>query len=282
MPRTFVMLPISLPEEQYEIAYGILYQFDIIGIEEQFDSLILCFDKETFTDVILSDLTSSFQELLPEATIEPSYEIIEQNWNADWEATVQPIIASQNIVIVPDWNTDTFEQPIKIVITPQMSFGTGYHCTTRMMCQLLEQYVKPETFWIDAGTGTGVLAIAAERLGATTIYACDNDEWSVMNTHENLERNDLTGRITVEQVDLLQQNLPVNAHGIVANLYRNVILPCLPMFYASLSTNKGILLLSGILVYDAEEIITAAKNTGFTHLQTIQEDEWVGIALTIQ
>lgn len=282
MPRTFTMLPISLPEEQFEIAYGILYQFDVIGIEEQFDSLILCFDKEQFTVEILTDLTASFQDLLPEATVEPSYEIVEQNWNADWEATVQPIVASQNIVIVPDWNNDTFEQPIKIVITPQMSFGTGYHCTTRMMCQLLEQYVKVETFWIDAGTGTGVLAIAAQRLGATTIYACDNDEWSVLNTNENLERNDLTGRITVEQVDLIQQALPLNAHGIVANLYRNVILPCLPMFYASLSAHKGILLLSGILVYDAEEIITAATNTGFTHLQTIQEDEWVGIALTIQ
>ena len=281
MPRTFVLLPILLPEEQYEIAYGILYQFDVIGIEEKFDSMVICFDKEQFSDSIHQSIQSEFANLIPEAKLEEIHEIVEQNWNADWEATVQPIVASNNIVIVPEWNTDTFEQPIKIIITPQMSFGTGYHCTTRMMCQLLEQYVKPNTFWIDAGTGTGVLAIAAHRLGATTIYACDNDEWSVLNTKENLERNDLTGRITVEQVDLLQQSLPLNAHGIVANLYRNVILPCLPMFYASLSTNKGILLLSGILVYDAEEIITAATNTGFTHLQTIQEDEWVGIALTI-
>ena len=281
MPRTFVLLPILLPEEQYEIAYGILYQFDVIGIEEKFDSLVICFDKEQFSDTILQSIQSEFANLIPEAKLEEIHEIVEQNWNADWEATVQPIVASKNIVIVPEWNTDTFDQPMKIIITPQMSFGTGYHCTTRMMCQLLEQYVKPNTFWIDAGTGTGVLAIAAHRLGATSIYACDNDEWSVLNTKENLERNDLLGHISVEQVDLLQQSLPLNAHGIVANLYRNVILPCLPMFYASLSTNKGILLLSGILVYDAEEIITAATNTGFTHLQTIQEDEWVGIALTI-
>jgi ribosomal protein L11 methyltransferase len=281
MPRTFVLLPILLPEEQYEIAYGILYQFDVIGIEEKFDSMVICFDKEQFSDSIHQSIQSEFANLIPEAKLEEIHEIVEQNWNADWEATVQPIVASKNIVIVPEWNTDKFDQPIKIIITPQMSFGTGYHCTTRMMCQLLEQYVKPNTFWIDAGTGTGVLAIAAQRLGASKLYACDNDEWSVLNTNENLERNDLTGRITVEQVDLLQQALPLNAHGIVANLYRNVILPCLPMFYASLSTHKGILLLSGILVYDAEEIITAATNTGFTHLQTIQEDEWVGIALTI-
>ncbi len=281
MPRTFVMLPLSLPEEQFEVAYGLLYQFDVIGIEEKFDSLILCFDKELFTPSIELELQSSFKQYLPATIIEPKFEIVEKNWNADWEATVEPIVASKNIVIVPDWNTDSFVQPLKIIITPQMSFGTGYHCTTRMMCQLLEIYVQSDTFWVDAGTGTGVLAIATKMLGASTIYACDNDEWSVLNTKENLERNNYTDQITIEQIDLLKQALPLNADGIVANLYRNVILPCLPMFYETLRSRKGILLLSGILVYDADDIVQKALEQGFSHLQTIQEDEWVAIALKI-
>ena len=113
----------------------------------------------------------------------------DRNWNAEWEASIEPVVVNDRIVIVPEWRTEEFSQPLRLVITPKMSFGTGHHATTRMMCRLMEQYVQPDSTWIDVGTGTGVLAILAALLGARDVFAFDNDEWSFVNSQENIERN---------------------------------------------------------------------------------------------
>jgi ribosomal protein L11 methyltransferase len=157
-----------------------------------------------------------------------------------------------------------------------MSFGTGQHETTRLVSRLMEKYVQPNQFWIDAGTGTGVLAILAVKLGAKSCYAFDNDIWSVENTLENIALNNVEDKIEVEQVEIDNIELP-RADGIVANLFANLIIKNAPKFAKALPSSAP-LLVSGILVYDKDEVISAAENAGFRFAEIIQEAEWVAIA----
>jgi ribosomal protein L11 methyltransferase len=140
----------------------------------------------------------------------------------------------------------------------------------------LEKYVQQGQFWIDAGTGTGVLGILAVKLGAKSCYAFDNDIWSVENTLENIVLNEVEDKMEVVQVEIDNVELPL-ADGIVANLFANLIIKSAPKFANSLPIGAP-LLVSGILVYDKDDVISAAENAGFRFAEIIQEAEWVAIA----
>jgi ribosomal protein L11 methyltransferase len=208
--------------------------------------------------------------------------IKEENWNKEWEESIEPVRVNERIVITPSWKEDTVSAPLKIVINPQMSFGTGHHETTRMVANLLESSVEKGDFWIDAGTGTGVLAILALRCGASRVYAFDNDEWSVLNTRENVERNGIAvdssenSPIVIEQNDINTMNFP-SCNGITANLHKNLLLNNMHKFFQALKNTEGKLIVSGLLKYDSDNVITCAKKNGFSHATTNSEGEWVAI-----
>ncbi len=162
-----------------------------------------------------------------------------------------------------------------------MSFGTGQHSTTKLVCQLLEKNVKSGDFWIDAGTGTGVLAILAKKLGASKVFAFDYDEWSVLNARENFELNDIEGEYIIEQHDVFDISLP-SCDGIVANMFLNILDKTVDKFHNALKKNKGNLILSGILKYDKDYIIERYCNNNYEHIETLEEDEWVAIHLRAQ
>ena len=144
-----------------------------------------------------------------------------------------------------------------------------------MVCRELQRYVQTNSTWIDAGCGSGVLAILASKLGAKKVSAFDNDEWSVTNARENALLNNESD-IDVFQADIFTVELDT-ANGIAANMYRNLIIPNLHKFHTSLSKNNGILIVSGILAMDAEEIRNEAISKRFTHIETQQEGDWVAI-----
>ena len=124
-----------------------------------------------------------FQIGFSETTIE------ETNWNQVWESSFEPVVVDDFVAVRAD-----FHEPIKgikheIVITPKMSFGTGHHATTYMMLEQMGKLDFKDKRVLDFGTGTGVLAILAEKMGAKKIIAIDNDEWSIENANENIKRN---------------------------------------------------------------------------------------------
>ena len=105
-----------------------------------------------------------------------------RNWNEAWEATIRPVRVTGRIVIAPTWHPHTpLPGDIVLTIDPKMSFGTGYHATTRLMLRLIERYVRGGESVLDVGSGTGVLAIAALRLGAFRAIGVDTDEWAFEN-----------------------------------------------------------------------------------------------------
>jgi ribosomal protein L11 methyltransferase len=204
-------------------------------------------------------------------------EIANRNWNEEWEKTITPLRVSDKIIIAPSWHPAT-PAPGELVVTidPKMSFGTGYHESTRLMIRLIEQYIQTSMRVLDVGTGTGVLAIVAVKLGGSSAIAIDIDEWTAVNGEENVERNELKGKIDIRHGDLAV--VPESCFDmILANIQRNVILELLPEMIARL-TPTGILLLSGLMVDDRSAIEQALDRNSFMTAQVIQENEWIGMA----
>jgi ribosomal protein L11 methyltransferase len=273
----YILLSLAIPEEQFDLASGLIAAYPIVGIEEGMDELTICFEQndwqEDWTNAIIDDLTTAGVRVTHVNTGTEE----DQNWNAEWEKTIDPVIVNDRIVIVPEWRAEEYANvALRLIITPKMSFGTGHHATTRMMCRLMESRVRPHDHWVDVGTGTGVLAILAVRLGAASAWGFDNSEWSVLNALENIERNSVADRVRIEQAELESVVIPA-CDGLAANLYRHLVIPYAPAFVTAVRPG-GPLLVSGILKYDIEEVVAPFTNVGCTVEEMEQESEWAAIA----
>jgi ribosomal protein L11 methyltransferase len=275
MKSEFIAIHIYVPEESQDILIGLLSSLDFSGIEQSQDEMTIIFNTSDYTDEIETYIIEAAKNNQIACNILNKDIILDQNWNKEWEDSLEPIIVNDTIAITPEWKRDEVHHPLTIIINPQMAFGTGYHPTTRMVCRELQEWVEPHSNWMDAGCGSGVLGILASKLGAKDIFAFDNDEWSVENAKDNAKLNSIDN-MKVEQADVFTLNLsPV--HGIAANMYRNIILPNMTKFHAALNDSKGIMIVSGILAIDADEIIVSAIKHGFEHVKTLQEQDWVAI-----
>lgn len=280
MKKQYINISISVYEEYYDLVYALLDEFPFLGIEEKMDNLIVSFAADTFSEDMKNNIQAKLSENIPNAKIENIETFEEQNWNEEWEKTVPAIHVSDKIGIAPTWKKDELKEEIQLLINPKMSFGTGTHSTTRLVCQMMEKEVLKDSNWIDAGTGTGVLAILAEKLGAANIYAFDNDHWSIENAEENATINNCENiDLVLAEIDSLE--MP-KADGIAANINLHIILEYLEAFYNSLKENKGVLLVSGILVYHKDDVIEPALELGFELEEVQQDDEWVGIKFRVK
>jgi ribosomal protein L11 methyltransferase len=201
----------------------------------------------------------------------------EKNWNEAWEATIRPIRVTDRIVIAPTWHPHT-PRPGDIVLTidPKMSFGTGYHETTRLMLHLMEKHIRPNDSVLDVGTGTGVLAIAALKLGAAHAIGVDNDEWSFANAKENRSLNGVDALFAPRLGELEQ--VPERGFGlVVANIQKNVIEGMLPGL-TERAAPGGRLLFSGLLIADRNAMLASFAAAGLTLLEEMTENEWIAFA----
>jgi ribosomal protein L11 methyltransferase len=257
-----IQLSIEANEEQQEILISELSELEAIGFEQTDTHLLAYFEKDNFKSYEVNNLVKEFTFNITS--------IPEQNWNAVWESNFEPVVVDDFCAIRAD-----FHQPIKnvqheIIITPKMSFGTGHHATTYMMIEQMSNinFTKKRVF--DFGTGTGILAILAQKLGAASITAIDNDEWSIENAKENFQKND------VHSITLYRSSaMPKDSFDIIlANINRNVLNEYASALVSILSP-KGVLLVSGILKEDVSVIVAA-----FNILQPIkvqQNKNWISI-----
>jgi ribosomal protein L11 methyltransferase len=238
---------------------------------------IKAYAPETLGNVpVLLEETSLNNNTELESTFEIS-RIPHQNWNAQWEADFEPVLVDDRCVILAPFHDQyAFSNPWKIIIQPQMSFGTGHHQTTFLMSQyLLDEPHMPE-YVLDMGTGTGVLAILAEKLGAKNIVAVDIEPWSVENTIENAARNHC------KQIKALEGDVDVTFGSkfglILANINKNVLKAHLP-HYADLSDPGTLLFLSGFFTSDVEELKQAAAHVDFELVEVREKETWAAMKL---
>jgi ribosomal protein L11 methyltransferase len=199
-----------------------------------------------------------------------------QNWNAKWEEDFHPVYIEEYATIVAPFHDSSLGKGMKVVIQPQMSFGTGHHQTTWMMTKALFELDAMPPRVLDMGTGTGVLAIIAEQLGAERILAIDIEDWSAVNAHENAERNNCT---KIECVCGDVDKIGDEQFGlIIANINKNILKSHMQNYAKALQAN-GVLLLSGFFSSDVAELVTFAGQFGLTKEKEYAKDEWAGIKL---
>ncbi len=197
------------------------------------------------------------------------------NWNKDWESGFEPVIVDDFVSVRASFHQPNDSVEHEIIITPKMSFGTGHHATTFLMMRAMRKIPLSGASILDFGTGTGVLAILAEKCGATNVVAIDNDEWSMENAKENVHENNC------RSISLYLRDNPAietSFDVILANINKNVILDNLHVLSRQLH-RSGVILLSGLLKEDEEEVVVAAKASGLGLLEKNIRDNWLCLKL---
>lgn len=202
--------------------------------------------------------------------------IEQQNWNASWEENFTPVYIEDFATILAPFHENENEKGMVVRIQPQMSFGTGHHQTTWMMTKALFELENIPTNVLDMGTGTGVLAIFAEKLGAKNILAIDIEEWSAKNAEENCLRNQCENvKCVWGDVDQIGAN---SFELIIANINKNILKSQMSVYSKQLVTG-GKLLLSGFFQTDIDEMLTFCSQHNLELDKTFQKDEWAALQL---
>lgn len=235
--------------------YILSTDFEAKGIEKELDII--------FKQHILTYLKSAIKE---------------ENWNAIWESNFEPVRVGDFVGIRAHFHP-SFDPAVQyeIKITPKMSFGTGHHATTFSVIQMMEHLNFKGKSVYDFGTGTGVLAILAEKLGAVDLLAVDNDDWCIENAKENILNNDANG-ILIKKVDSAYQNRQFDI--ILANVNRHIIEANMQEL-THVAHSGSELILSGLLMEDQEDMIQLAANHGWNFVKSQPLNGWVSILFNI-
>lgn len=206
-------------------------------------------------------------------------DVKEEDWSENWKQYYKPFRIGKHMVVKPTWEDfDLLPDDLLIEIDPGMAFGTGTHETTAICVTLIEKYYKGGSL-LDVGTGSGILAIAAARLGAQDIYAVDIDPDAVRVARENVEHNGLEKVIDVQQGDLLQ-GLSRTFDFAVANILAPVICMLAAPLKKHLSEN-GIFVCSGIIKEAEDDVRQALDNAGYIIDEVCHQGDWVAFACHI-
>jgi ribosomal protein L11 methyltransferase len=261
-----ITIPVtSLPIQEMLIAQLSLHGYDAF---EQDDAVLKAFiEEEQFDEAALKELLGAYS-LQFEKSLLPA-----TNWNEEWEKNFKPVIVDDFCGIRASFHEPLSNVEHEIVITPKMSFGTGHHATTYMMMQLMRTVDFREKQVFDFGTGTGVLAILADKLGATEILAIDNDEWSILNATENVAANKCD-HVVVQNGG----NIPASKSFdiVLANINKQVIVETINQMTARLS-NKGMILLSGLLEADFADVHERAAASGLLLHEQRSRSGWIAL-----
>ena len=200
--------------------------------------------------------------------------IKEENWNALWESNFEPVRVGNFAGIRANFHP-SFDPPVQheIHITPKMSFGTGHHPTTFTVMQIMETMDFKGKSVYDFGTGTGILAILAEKLGAKEVLAVDNDDWCIENALENIRSNQ-TKNIDIQKVASASQDRDFDI--IIANVNRHIIEANM-VELSQVSNSNSTLILSGLLIEDQKDMINLAIQNNWKFIQEQPLNGWVSM-----
>lgn len=231
------------------------------------------FDREAYQEVL-----EKYQEVA-NVLVEEGV-MAKVNWNEEWEKHYDPIQVGEQVYVRASFHAPKPEIAHEILINPKMSFGTGHHATTFLMLSHQLDLDHQGKRVIDIGSGTGILAIMAHKLGARQVEAFDIDDWCVENGNENF---DLNGMSTVRMgLGTVREVAPQGIFDIVlANINKNVLLDEMEV-YASLLDRGGFLLLSGFYTHDITDIEQKAAKEGLRLLKQKDKDNWAALILEKQ
>lgn len=267
-------------EGRPDVFQAALVDYDVAAIDETTGWRVF-FQEAAARDLALAALRAAF----PDLPMQP-VDVADEDWAARSQASVRAIQVGR-IIVAPPWDVPVRLKPdataavkpdaaaaIVIVIQPSMGFGTGHHATTRLCLAALQDIELRGRTVLDVGTGSGVLAIAAQKLGASRSLGIDDDRDAIESARENVALNTATA-VDVELMDLRSTSLtPFDV--VLANLTGGLLLATAGRL-DQLTAARGVLLLSGFMQHEEAEVLPAFAS--FTVADRRQEDEWVCVTL---
>ncbi|MDG5765839.1 50S ribosomal protein L11 methyltransferase [Balneolales bacterium ANBcel1] len=277
-PVAHLNVRLQVPDELQELVIGELLDYSFEAFEQQEALLSAWISPEKYGDALRERLQEWLSGLPEECRILSEERVEERNWNEEWEKTIRPQTIG-SFHIHPTWTDEPVPaDKIAIAIDPKMAFGTGYHETTRLLLHLLPGSVAEGDKVLDMGTGTGILAIGALKLGASEAVGIDLDPWCYDNANENAALNRVAGRLAIRIGSSEQIQDEERFDLILANINRNVLLDLGDELTRRLAPG-GRLLLSGILEGDRTAIMAHPAYASLECTDSRQENEWLALVL---
>ena len=259
--------------------YGDLIDESILNADKTIASVSVYLPAEKSVPECLAFLKERFAGTALESAKIETVGVDEEDWANSWKAYYKPIKIGEKLVIVPAWEKYTpAEGELIVRMDPGMAFGTGTHETTRLVIQLLEKYTKEGCRMLDVGTGSGILAICASKLGAGVCRAYDIDPMAVRVANENIKDSGLSN-ITCEVSDLLRQVDKSQKYDLIcANIVADIIIRMTPDV-GELMHEGTVLLASGIILERSSDVIECFEANGFRIVEKLVDNGWCGLAV---
>ncbi len=278
------MLSNNLQIEDYsdidlKTCYGDLIDEAILNADKTVASVSVYIPAERNLAECISFLRERFREIGLEPIRLETVGVREEDWANSWKAYYKPVRIGRRLVIVPAWERyEAAPDDLVVRMDPGMAFGTGTHESTRLVIGMLERYTKPGCRMLDVGTGSGILAICASRLGAGECYAYDVDPMAVRVARDNIRESGLTN-IRCGESDLLRQVDRSRPYDLIcANLVADIILRMIPDL-GPLMHRDSVLLTSGIICERSREVIDCFEEYGYRVLEQPEENGWCALAV---
>ena len=282
MSKGYILYKIFTQPFNPELITGVLWQFNLLGLIQEEDSVIIYLNDKTLISesIIKSELEKLRTENLIESFSIEKGILEDKNWNELWEKSREVIHVTERLAIKPSFKDYTAKEgEIVLTIDPKMSFGTGEHQTTKLVLQMIEKLIKPGIKVLDVGSGTGILSIAAIKLGAAYAVAIDTDEVCYKNCEENCELNGVTDHVKIltTGINHVQE---YDFDIILANIQKEVLLEISKDIKERLSKNK-VVILSGLLEQNYDEIVKHYSQAGFNLIDKTAMNEWIALAFRL-
>lgn len=273
---SFIKVSLVTTPEFGEIFTAELAEIGFETFEETEKGVDAYIPKDQFAEAELQSVVDQYA-----AMTQVSYELEEiekQNWNKDWEKNYDPIEVDGRCRVRATFHEPDPSFENEIIVIPKMSFGTGHHATTYNMIKLEMDHDFKDKSVLDLGTGTGILAIMAHKLGARSIECTDVDEWCIENSAENFELNGIEG-VPAHLGKVSEVAFKQNQYDIVlANINKNVLLAEMSS-YADLLPISGVLFLSGFYERDIADIKNAASQYNLSVVESVIKNDWTALKL---
>jgi len=271
--REFIIMAPDVSKDA--LAYK-LKELGYLGLYEEGETLRAYFDQKCSIDFLCNEL-NSFREVLKSSGLDPSFSFTHtllpaQDWNESWKKSITPISAGNSITIIPPWERAE-EGCIAIIIDSGMAFGTGHHETTRACLAHIENISGSYAGMslLDIGTGTGILAIGASKMGFSKIFAIDIDPLAVIAARENITLNGLTNiEVKAGNISVVEGTFDV----IIANLISGTLIEIASKVVLRLNMG-GMIILSGMLLGEEDMVEDAYRKAGLDLKEKSFDDKWV-------